>query len=69
MQRGGTPVWYDRNLASRLGTKAVECLLNGEGGKCVGIFNNEIKVFTIEEALKMKKNLFVGYPELTEKLS
>jgi 6-phosphofructokinase 1 len=69
MQRGGTPVWYDRNLASRLGTKAVECLLNGEGGKCVGIFNNEIKVFPIEEALKMKKNIFEGYPELTEKLS
>lgn len=69
MQRGGTPVWYDRNLASRLGTKAVECLLNGEGGKCVGIFNNEIKVFPIEEALKMKKNLYEGYPELTEKLS
>jgi 6-phosphofructokinase 1 len=30
LQRGGTPTTHDRQLATRFGGKAVECLLNGE---------------------------------------
>ena len=45
----------DRILASRLGVKAVELLINGEGGKCLGIINNEITAIDIKEALEMKK--------------
>jgi len=30
LQRGGTPTSYDRVLATRLGAKAVECILRGE---------------------------------------
>ena len=32
MQRGGTPTCYDRVLATRMGVKAVELLVAGEGG-------------------------------------
>ncbi|GIN91806.1 ATP-dependent 6-phosphofructokinase [Siminovitchia terrae] len=37
IQRGGTPTGFDRVLASRLGAKAVELLMAGEGGRAVGI--------------------------------
>lgn len=69
IQRGGSPAWYDRNLASILGAKAVECLLEGQGGQCVGIFHDEVKVIPIEEALQMKKKMFKEYDKLIEKLS
>ena len=35
LQRGGTPTSYDRVLATRFGTRAVECLVNGETGRMV----------------------------------
>lgn len=69
IQRGGTPTPYDRNLASRLGEGAVERIINGEGGICMGIYDNEIVATPIEDALKMKKQMFKGYIDLISKLS
>lgn len=69
IQRGGSPSPYDRILASRLGNAAVEAILKGEGGKCVGVFDNEVVATPIEEALKMKKNMFAGFEDLTKKLA
>lgn len=69
IQRGGTPTSFDRNLASRLGAAAVEQLMQGEGGKCMGIFNNKIVATPIEEAFKMKKKMYEGYEELIKRLS
>lgn len=37
MQRGGSPTAQDRVLASRLGAYAVELLVEGKGGRAVGI--------------------------------
>jgi len=37
MQRGGTPTCYDRVLATRMGVKAVESLLEGKSQYMVGI--------------------------------
>lgn len=37
IQRGGSPTARDRVLASRLGAKAVEVLLEGKSGRAVGI--------------------------------
>lgn len=42
MQRGGSPSAYDRVLASRLGTKAAELIINGEYGYMAGIVNREV---------------------------
>lgn len=42
LQRGGSPSCFDRVLASRLGVKAVEFLLDGSRDIMVGIQNNEI---------------------------
>lgn len=69
IQRGGNPSPFDRVLATRLGNAAVEELLKGEGGECMGVFKNEIVATPIEEALQMKKQMFKGYKELTKKVS
>ncbi|WP_371193274.1 ATP-dependent 6-phosphofructokinase [Glaciecola sp. SC05] len=37
VQRGGSPVWQDRILASKLGTFAVEMVINDERGRMAGI--------------------------------
>ncbi|SNR52658.1 6-phosphofructokinase [Lutibacter agarilyticus] len=52
MQRGGSPSCYDRVLASRLGVKAVELLLDGQTNLMVGIINNKIETTVLEKAIK-----------------
>ncbi|HZG70779.1 MAG TPA: 6-phosphofructokinase [Chondromyces sp.] len=51
MQRGGSPTAADRVLASRLGARAVELLLEGKGGRAVGIEKNSLVDYDIIEAL------------------
>lgn len=42
LQRGGTPTYFDRVLASRMGIAAVEGLLNGKKDAMVGMKDNKI---------------------------
>lgn len=49
IQRGGSPTARDRVIASQLGAKAVELLLNDIGGKAVGIRNREIIAYDFDE--------------------
>lgn len=56
IQRGGDPTAFDRILASRMGGKAVEVLLNGKTSRAIGIRNNDIIDVAIEEALAHEKN-------------
>jgi 6-phosphofructokinase 1 len=42
LQRGGSPTYFDRVLASRMGIAAVEGLLKGERDVMVGVLNNKI---------------------------
>lgn len=56
VQRGGTPTARDRVLASKLGAYAVDLLLAGKGGLCVGIKNNEIVANDIIETLTNDKH-------------
>lgn len=53
VQRGGSPSPTDRVLSSRMGEKAIELLVDGKGGYCVGINDNKIECIKIEEALSM----------------
>ena len=43
VQRGGRPTAWDRILAARLGSKAVELLMQGKSDKMVGIISDEVK--------------------------
>ncbi len=40
IQRGGVPTAFDRVLAARMGSYAVELLMEGEKGRCIGIEQN-----------------------------
>ncbi|GAA5215440.1 6-phosphofructokinase [Corallincola platygyrae] len=52
IQRGGSPTCRDRVLASRMGDYAVQLLLEGQGGRCVGILANKLVHHDIIEALE-----------------
>jgi len=52
MQRGGSPSCYDRVLASRMGVKAVELLLDGKTNLMVSINNNIIGTTDLKKAVK-----------------
>ncbi|MEI4829583.1 6-phosphofructokinase [Bacillus sp. FJAT-53711] len=69
VQRGGSPSAMDRVLASRLGARAVELLLEGKGGRCVGIQNNQLVDHDIIEALAQKHQLDLDVYQLSKELS
>jgi len=52
MQRGGAPSCYDRVLASRLGVRAVESLLEGKSNYMVGMINDKVALTPLEQAIK-----------------
>ena len=52
MQRGGAPTCYDRVLATRMGVKAVESLLEGKSQYMVGINNDRMELIPLEKAVK-----------------
>ena len=55
IQRGGQPTVADIVLASRLGARAVELLIEGKSARVVGIRNNQIIDDDIDEALAMER--------------
>jgi len=57
LQRGGKPSAADLILASRLGAKAVELLIDGETKKMVGIKAGEIVAPDIEDALAQTRTI------------
>lgn len=61
MQRGGAPSCFDRVLASRLGVKAVESILEGKSNLMVGLINNKVELTPLEQAIK-------GHTEIDKEL-
>lgn len=57
LQRGGAPCAFDRILASRMGAKAIETLLEGKGSSVIGSVKEDIVAIDIEEALKMPRDI------------
>jgi 6-phosphofructokinase 1 len=55
IQRGGTPTAFDRILASEMGRKAVELLLDNKSGRAIGIKCNKVMDLDITEALNKEK--------------
>lgn len=52
MQRGGSPTCFDRVLASRMGVKAVESLLEGKSNYMVGSIHDKMELTPLEKAIK-----------------
>jgi len=57
MQRGGAPSCFDRVLASRLGVKAVESLLDGQSNYMAGLMKDDIVLVPLELAVKGKSQV------------
>lgn len=68
IQRGGTPTARDRVLASQMGAKAVDALLEGESGNAVCIRNNQIITVPIEDALRKDDSQALELYELLREL-
>lgn len=69
VQRGGSPTIRDRVAASELGYYAVQLLFEGKGNRVVGIQNNNIVDYDIQEALSMKKPFEVDLYRIADEIS
>ncbi|MEL4025821.1 6-phosphofructokinase [Lysinibacillus endophyticus] len=69
IQRGGSPSARDRVLGGRLGAKAVEVLLEGRGGRAVGIKNHQVIDYDLEEAFTQKHKADLSLYTLSKELS
>lgn len=69
IQRGGSPTAFDRILASKMGAKAVNLLINGSKNRVVGAKGKNIIDMDIDEALNIKNDFDVESYELTKILS
>lgn len=57
MQRGGSPSCFDRVLASRMGVKAVESLLEGKSNYMVGLKNDIMDLTPLDQAIKGRSKI------------
>lgn len=64
IQRGGTPTAFDRMLASRMGARAVELLLEGASNKMVAIKAGQIKDYDLDYVLQQDKTIDTGLYQL-----
>jgi len=69
IQRGGSPTAYDRLLASRMGVKAVEALLQGKSGVMAGLKGRGIEYVPLEEVVSHKRTANLEYYEMTRVLA
>ena len=69
VQRGGSPSAFDRILASKLGVRAVELLLDGKSARVVGVKDDKVIDMDIHEALAMKKEFDKYTYKMTKILS
>lgn len=55
VQRGGTPIAFDRILATSMGVKAFEMVKQGDFGRMVSFHNNHIESVPLADAVKETK--------------
>ena len=69
VQRGGSPTIRDRVAASEFGYYAVQLLSEGKGNRVVGLQNNKIVDYDIQEALSMKKDFEYDLYKIADEIS
>jgi len=69
MQRGGAPTAFDRILASRLGVRAVEALIEGETGKMAGIKADQVQLCPLSEAWEHRTQFDPSFLEVAAMLA
>jgi 6-phosphofructokinase 1 len=66
VQRGGTPLAYDRVLATRFGVAAIEAADRGDFGKMVALRGTDIALVPLAEAVAEPKLLDPSFFETAE---
>jgi len=69
IQRGGKPSAFDRMLASRMGTKAVEYLSEGKTGVMTALVGSRMKAVPFEHVFSQKKSLPMDQYEMAKTLA
>jgi 6-phosphofructokinase 1 len=69
VQRGGSPSAFDRMLATRLGVKAADALLEGETGVMVGLQGRDIVTVPLTEVVSKSRKANLAYYEMAEMLA
>ena len=57
IQRGGSPIAFDRVLGTRFGVAAIDAASNGDYGKMVALHGTDIELVALEDALDEPKLL------------
>jgi 6-phosphofructokinase 1 len=66
VQRGGTPLAFDRVLGTRFGVAAIDAATAGEFGKMVALRGTEIELVPLDAALDEPKLLDPAFFETAE---
>jgi len=69
MQRGGAPSALSREVACKLGARAVNLLLEGKGGLMVGMLSDKIIETPIDEVSRRKKKIDAATYKLANMLA
>ncbi|NWF64040.1 MAG: 6-phosphofructokinase [Chloroflexi bacterium] len=69
IQRGGSPTAYDRLLASRMGVKAVEALIDGIHGVMTGLKGKGIEFIPLQDVISNKRKVNVEYYHMVKVLA
>ncbi len=69
IQRGGRPTAYDRLVASRMGFRAVEALLEGKSGVMTGLKGRGIDFVPIADVVANKREVNMEYYEMAKVLA
>ncbi|HNB37383.1 MAG TPA: 6-phosphofructokinase [Anaerolineales bacterium] len=69
IQRGGSPTAYDRLLASRMGVKAVEALMDGTHGVMTGLKGKGIDYIPLADVISNKRKVSMEYFHMVKVLA
>ncbi len=69
IQRGGSPTAYDRLLASRMGVRAVEAIVEGKHGVMTGLQGKNIEFIPLLDVISNKRNVNMEYFQMTKMLA
>lgn len=69
IQRGGSPTAYDRLLASRMGVKAVEALIEGTHGVMTGLKGKGIDFIQLADVISNKRHVNMEYYHMVKVLA
>lgn len=69
IQRGGSPTAYDRMLASRMGVKAVEALVEGTHGVMTGLRGKGVDFIPLVDVISNKRQVNMEYYHMAKVLA